>query len=88
MHRLVEWRKASGRKIQVRLEDSVQSGAGESAENPETLGAVLAKMRVDGSDGRSYPDLLRQVFEALQGQNAGNWDGVRQELVAVLREKV
>jgi hypothetical protein len=88
MHRLVEWRKASGRKMLVRLEDSVLSGDGESAENPETIGAVLAKMRADGSDSRSYPDLLRQVFEALQVQNAGNWAEVRQELVNHLKEEV
>jgi hypothetical protein len=88
MHRLVEWRKATARKLQVRLEDSVLSGESQDAENPETLAAVLAKMRTDGADDRSYPDLLRQVFEALQEQNAGNWAGVRQELMNHLREEL
>jgi hypothetical protein len=85
----MEWRKATGRKIQVRLEDSLMSGAaGESGENPETLGGVLARMKEHGSDNRGYPEILRQVLEALQEENEENWDGVRQELVAVLREEV
>ena len=33
-------------------------------------------------------DILRQVIEALEEQNAANWGGVRQELVEVLREEV
>jgi hypothetical protein len=89
MFRLVEWRKATGRKIQVRLEDSLVSGAaGESGENPETIGDVLAKMKERGSDNLGYPEILRQVLEALQEQNEENWDGVRQELVSLLREEV
>jgi hypothetical protein len=88
MFRMVEWRKATGRKIQVRLEDSLMSSDGSDAENPETLGSVLARMREQGSDSRSFPDVLRQVWQALQEQNAGNWSGVRDELVEMLSDEV
>jgi hypothetical protein len=88
MFRLVEWRKATGRKIRVRLEDSLQSGDGSDAENPETLGDVLAKMREQGPDDMAYDDILRQVWQALQEQNADNWDAVRRELVDILREEL
>jgi hypothetical protein len=71
----------------VRLEDSLlSSGTGDAAENPETLGAVLAAMK--DRDGGGYPDFLRQVLEALREQNAGNWGGVRDELVGILKEEV
>ncbi len=87
MFRMLEWRKATDRRITLRLEDSLlSSGTGEGAENPETLAAVLATMQ--DRDGGGYPDILRQVLEALQEQNAGNWIGVRDELVGILREEV
>ena len=88
MFRMVEWRKATGRKIHVRLEDSLMSSDGSNSENPETLASVLAKMKEQGSDNRGYADILRQVWQALQEQNTGNWDGVRNELVEILREEV
>ena len=86
MFRLVEWRKATGRKIQVRLEDSILSSEAEGAENPETIASVLGKMRGDASD--SYPEIIRQVLQALREQNANNWEGVREELVEILGEEV
>jgi hypothetical protein len=87
MFRMLEWRKATDRKMVVRLEDSLlSSGTGDAAENPETLGAVLAAMK--DRDGGGYPDFLRQVLEALREQNAGNWGGVRDELVGILKEEV
>ena len=88
MFRMVEWRKATGRRIQVRLGDSLMSSDGSNAENPETLASVLAKMKEHGSDNRSYPEILRQVWQALQEQNATNWSGVRNELVEFLGEEV
>jgi hypothetical protein len=88
MFRMVEWRKATGRKIQVRLEDSLMSGEPGEGENPETLGDVLLKIRQDDADAKSYPDLLRLVLQALREQNAENWASVKKELVDILSEEV
>jgi hypothetical protein len=88
MFRLVEWRKVTGRKIQLRLDDALLSGDGSSAQNPETLGDILAKMKEQGPDNCGYADILRQVWQALQEQNADNWEGVRAELVEILKEEV
>jgi hypothetical protein len=87
MFRMLEWRKATDRKMVVRLEDSLMSGGtGDGAENPETVGAVLATLK--DRDGDAYPDVIRQVFEALKEQDGENWASVRDELVEVLREEV
>ncbi len=88
MYRLVEWRKKSARKIKVRLDDSLLGTEvdGET-ENPETIRDVLAAMR-DGDDTRRHDDLLRDILQAIAGQNAGNWQSVRAELVAILREEI
>jgi hypothetical protein len=86
MFRMLEWRKATDRKMVVRLEESLLSaGTGDGAENPETLAAVLATIKDRDSGG--YADILRQVLEALHEQNGANWAGVRDELVEVLREE-
>jgi len=88
MYRLVEWRKKSARRIKVRLDDSLLGTEvdGET-ENPETIRDVLAAMR-DGDDTRRHDDLLRDILQAIAGQNAGNWQSVRAELVAILREEI
>ena len=88
MFRMVEWRKAVGRKIQVRLEDSVLSSESDGAENPETLAAVLDKVKADGSGSDAYPNIVQEVLGALREQNASNWQGVRRELVEILEEEV
>jgi len=33
-------------------------------------------------------DLLRDILQAIASQNAGNWQGVRAELVTILREEI
>jgi hypothetical protein len=87
MFRLIEWRKTVGRKIKVRLEDSVQSGEpNDTAENPETVGAVLNTIAT--ADNRDYPEIMRQILEALMAQNPKNWASVREEVVGILREEV
>jgi hypothetical protein len=87
MARWIEWRKVSGRRIKLRLEDSVQSGEpNDGAENPETVAAVLGAIEI--GDNRDYPAVLRQVLEALRAQNEKNWPGVRDELVEMIREEV
>lgn len=87
MHRLVEWRKAVGRKGKVGLGDVLQSGdSSENAENPTVIAEVVG--RAMNESERDYPEILRQVLEALQAQNPKNWAAVRGELVEMLREEV
>ena len=85
MARMVEWRKVTDRKMVVRLEDSLLSGGTDVAENPETLGAVLASL--NERDRGGFQEILRQVLEALREQDANNWAGVRDELVGILKEE-
>jgi hypothetical protein len=85
--RWIEWRKRSGRKIKLRLEDSVQSGEpNDVPENPETVGDVLDTIKAD--DNRDYPAILGQVMEALRAQNPKNWAAVRDEVVEMIKEEV
>lgn len=87
MARLAGWRKRVGRRIKLRLEDSVQSGEpNDDAENPVTVGAVLESIAT--ADTQDYPAILRQVMETLEAQNPGNWAEVRQELVEMIKEEV
>jgi len=87
MARLVGWRKKAGRKIKVRLEDSVQSGEpNDEAENPVTVGAVLESIAT--ADSRDYPAILRQVMETLEAQNPRNWADVRDELVEMIKDEI
>jgi hypothetical protein len=86
MLRMMDWRKASERKMVVRLGESLLSGATDAAENPETLEAVLATMKQRGSG--DHPDVLRVVLQALKEQNAENWVAVRKELVEILEEEI
>lgn len=87
MLRCIEWRKAVGRKLKVRLDGSVQSGEpGKVAENPQTIGEVLSKITQDGGDSRE--NLLREVLGALENQNGGNWQSIRKELVGLIKEEV
>jgi hypothetical protein len=87
MFRIVEWRKATDRKVMVGLEESVAFGvAAGGAENPATVAAVLSTLR--DRDGAGQQEVLRQVLEALQAQNGANWVGVRDELLEMLREEV
>jgi hypothetical protein len=87
MWRLVEWRSRTGRKITVRLEDSVASGEpSDTPENPVTIGAVLD--HIAAADNRDYPTILRQILEALAEQNPENWSEVRAEVVEIIKEEV
>ena len=87
MARWIEWRKASSRKIKLRLEDSVQSGEpNDMPENPETVADVLAT--ISAADNRDYPKLLADVMQTLKTQNPKNWAEVRDELVDLLKEEV
>jgi hypothetical protein len=89
MFRLVEWRKAQGRKLKVRLEDSIAFGdSGGGTENPHTVEEVLTEMKDGAVDSRDYPALLRDLFELLASQNPQNWQGVRKEALEILSEEV
>lgn len=88
MFRLADWRKKSGRKIKVRLEDSLLgTDVGDKAENPETIRDVLDDMR-SKTDSRTRDDFLRDILQALVRQNAQNWQHVRAEVVGLLKEEV
>ncbi|HEU5070882.1 MAG TPA: hypothetical protein VFV96_10795 [Verrucomicrobiae bacterium] len=87
MWRFIEWRKRSGRHIKVRLDESLQSGeSGGQAENPETLRETLESVKA--SESTNYPDLLADIFGALQRQNAANWSSVKTELLKLIREEL
>jgi 7-cyano-7-deazaguanine synthase in queuosine biosynthesis len=88
MYRMAEWRKKVGRKIKVRLDDSLLGTEVEDqAENPETIRDVLAAMR-DKTDAKNRDDLLRDILQAIAGQNAKNWQDVQAEVIRILREEV
>jgi len=88
MYRMIEWRKKVGRKIKVRLDDSLLGTEVDGqAENPETANDVLASMR-DKSDEKSRDELLRDILQALVSQTAENWQCVRDELIEILQGEV
>jgi hypothetical protein len=85
--RWIEWRKAVGRKIKLRLEESVQSGEpNDTPENPETISEVIDT--ISAADNKDYPAILLQIMEALKAQNAKNWAAVRGELVQMIEDEV
>jgi hypothetical protein len=89
MYRMVEWRKASGRKTIAALPDSVLSAdSGGDAENPDNLALVLETLRTNQSDNRDYPAILRQILEALTEQGVENWKTIRDEVVELIAEEI
>ena len=87
MFRLVEWRKKTGRKIIVRLDDSVQSGEpNDETENPVTVAAVLEG--IAASEARDYPAILREILEVLQMQNPENWAKLGREAIGIIRDEI
>lgn len=89
MFRIVEWRKSVGRKIKVRLEDSLLSGEPNGREeNPETIRDVLARMKDQEVDSRDYPEILRDIFEAMSAQNPSNWRAVNKEVIGIITEEL
>ena len=87
LYRMIEWRKKSGRRIKVRLDDSLLGTDVGEAENPQTIRDVLDSMR-DKTETESRDDLLRDILQALVSQNAGNWEAVRAELIEILKEEI
>lgn len=87
MFRLVEWRKTTGRKIVVRLDESVQSGEpNEGPENPVTMAAVLES--IADSEQKDYPAIFRDLLELLQRQNQQNWAAVSREAIGIIKEEI
>ena len=87
MFRLIEWRKKTGRKILVRLDDSVQTGEpNDETENPVTMAAVLEAIAT--SDQRDYPAVLRDLFEVLAKQSAKNWESIKGEALQIIKEEL
>ena len=87
MLRWIEWRKAVGRKIKLRLPDPKDSGSPEGmAANPEVLHEVVAA--IGESSSRNYPSLLREILSALLAQNPKNWESARRELVGLIEDEL
>jgi len=87
MYRIIEWRKKTGRKIKLRLDDSLLGTGVERAENPVTIREVLEHMR-DKADEKTRDELLRDILQAVSSQNAENWQSVRAELIDILKDEV
>ena len=87
LYRMMEWRKKTGRKIKVRLDDSLLGTDVDDAENPQTIRDVLASMG-DKTDEKSRDELLRDILQAIASQNAENWQSVRAELIDILKDEV
>ena len=85
---MIEWRKKTGRKIKVRLDDSLLGTLVKGkAENPQTIRDVQASMQ-DQTDEKSRDELLRDILQAIASQNAQNWQSVRAELIEILKQEV
>ena len=87
LYRMMEWRKKTGRKIKVRLDDSLLGTDVDDAENPQTIRDVLASMG-DKTDEKSRDELLRDILQAVASQNADNWESIRDELIEILKKEV
>ena len=88
MYRMYRSRKTAGRKISVRLEDSLLGTEVEDQrENPETIGGVIDAMR-NKTDNRDYAELFRDILEALARQNSQNWQKIQAEVIGILREEL
>ena len=87
MLRWIQWRKAVGRKIKLRLPDPKDSGSpGETATNPDLLQEVVEA--VGESTSQNYPSLLREILSMLLAQNPKNWESARRDLVALIKEEL
>jgi hypothetical protein len=87
MLRWIQWRKAVGRKIKLRLPDPKDSGsADETGVNPDVLHEVVEA--VGESSSQNYPSLLREILGVLVAQNAKNWDSARRDLVTLIKEEL
>jgi hypothetical protein len=87
MYRMADWRKKTGRKIKVRLDNSLLGTEihGQS-ENPETVHAVLEAMR-DKTVPEDRSNFLKDILEAMRNQNAQNWPSVKAEVIELLEEE-
>lgn len=83
MLRWVQWRKAVGRKIKLRLPEGAPD---ETSANPEVLHEVVAA--IGESSSRDYPDVLRQILQLLLALNPENCEPIRGELVALLKDEL
>jgi hypothetical protein len=87
MLRWIEWRKAVGRKIKLRLPDPEDSGsADETGVNPDVLREVVEA--AGESSSQNYPSLLREILGVLLAQNPKNWESARRDLVGLIKEEL
>lgn len=89
LFRMVEWRTKVGRKIILRLDDSLLGTEVEGqAENPETIRTVLEDLRNKNTTSGSQEALLRDILEAMARQNPQNWQKIQAEVIDMLREEL
>ena len=89
MFRIVECRKKIGRKIMVRMPDSILGLAKKNKpENPETISAVNQANRDRKAESKDHSELLREILAALSEQNPQNWQSVQKELIEIIKEEI
>lgn len=89
MFRIVEWRKKIGRKIMVRMPDSILGLANKKeSENPQTISDLNQANRDRITESKDHSELLRDILVALAEQNPQNWQSIRKELVEIITEEV
>lgn len=87
--RMVEWRKNIGRKIIVRLPDSILGTANKNQpENPDIIKDVKQSHKDKAAVSKDHSELLREILVALADQNPQNWHAIRQELVEIIKDEI
>ena len=82
MVRLLEWRKAVGRRSEERL----TTGDSDEPANPKLVKDLLEVMKA--GDNLDYPALVKVIFVALRSQNRENWAKVRGRLMEMIEGDV
>ncbi len=86
---LVAWRKKAGRKIIVRLPDSVLGTAKKNQpENPVIIKDIDQSNKDRAANEKDHSELLREILIALAEQNPQNWQNIRKELVEIITDEI
>jgi len=89
MFALVQCRKTSLQKGTVSLGGQLQTGGvHDTAENPETISAVLDQIESGNLDQRDYPEILQGILKALADMNPSNWHAIKKEVMEGIREEI
>ncbi len=88
MLRLIPGRNLGGSPEVVSFGATAESRSPrEESEPPQTVWERLGKTKAADAE-QDYPGLLRDLHGALEGMNAGNWEAIQRELLAVLAEEI